>query len=249
MRPRLVLFLVGALGGILLLAWGLWGLPGFGHYRGPYGNQINARAAKERHSSSAVAPVVFDYRGFDTVGEELILFAAVMGVIVLLRAQREEHEEPARLRTEELSFRVSESSRVVALALIPPTVVLGLYVVVHGHLSPGGGFQGGVALAAAGVLLYLAGEYLSFQRVYPVALLDLGEAGGAGGFIVIGLVGLFTGAAYLSNVFPLGITGTLFSAGTIPVINVFVGVEVAVGIVFMVYEFVEQTLLVRRRSS
>ncbi len=248
MRPRLVVFLAGALGGILLLAWGLRGLPGFGHYRGPYGNLIDARAAKERHSS-AVAPVVFDYRGFDTVGEELILFAAVMGVIVLLRAQREEREEPARQRAEELSFRVSESSRVVALALIPPTLVLGVYVVVHGHLSPGGGFQGGVVLAAAAILLYLAGEYLTFQRVHPVAFLDLGEAIGAGGFMVIGLIGLSVGAAYLSNVFPLGVTGTLFSAGTIPVINVLVGLEVALGLVFIVYEFVEQTLLVRRRSS
>ncbi len=205
MRPRLVVFLAGALGGILLLAWGLRGLPGFGHYRGPYGNLIDARAAKERHSSSAVAPVVFDYRGFDTVGEELILFAAVMGVIVLLRAQR--------------------------------------------HLSPGGGFQGGVVLAAAAILLYLAGEYLTFQRVHPVAFLDLGEAIGGGGFMVIGLIGLSVGAAYLSNVFPLGVTGTLFSAGTIPVINVLVGLEVALGLVFIVYEFVEQTLLVRRRSS
>src|SRR5919197_6624499 len=130
----MALFLVGAVAGGILMAWGLWGLPSFGHYRGPYGNVINARAAEERHSASAVAPVVFDYRGFDTVGEELILFAAVMGAVVLLRIQREEREEPGRQRAAELSFRVSESSRVVALVLIPLTIVLGLYVVSHGQL-------------------------------------------------------------------------------------------------------------------
>ena len=249
MKPRLALFLVGAVAGGILMAWGLWGLPSFGHYRGPYGNVINARAIPERHSASAVAPVVFDYRGFDTVGEELILFAAAMGSIVLLRLQREEHEERARQRAQDLSFRVSEASRILAMLLIPLTIVLGLYVVSHGQLSPGGGFQGGVVLAGAVILLYLAGQYLTFQRVHPVGALDLGEGIGAGGFIVIGLVGLAAGAAYLSNVFPLGITGTLFSAGTIPVINLLVGLEVGVGIVFIAYEFVEQTLVVRGASS
>ena len=84
-RARVSLFLVPAVGLVVLLVTAFTGLPHFGHYPGPYGDIINAVAAPQRHATSAVTPVVFDYRGFDTLGEEFILFAAVMGVSVLLR--------------------------------------------------------------------------------------------------------------------------------------------------------------------
>src|SRR5947209_7156781 len=79
-RGRLLLFAIPAVGVAALLVWSFAGLPSFGHYRGPYGNVINARSVPERHASNAVAAVNFDYRGFDTIGEEYILFTSVMGV-------------------------------------------------------------------------------------------------------------------------------------------------------------------------
>src|SRR5204862_5349824 len=78
-RFRLGLFAISAAGLTGLLLWGVAGLPDFGHYRGPYGYVLNAVAPNERHVSNVVAATVFDYRGFDTLGEEFILFSAAMG--------------------------------------------------------------------------------------------------------------------------------------------------------------------------
>ena len=244
---RAVVFTIGALGVGGLLAWGFWGTPAFGHYRGPYGDILQKRAVPERHATNVVNSVVFDYRGMDTIGEEFILFAAVMGVTLLLRRQREEHElGPAQERAEERSFlQTSDAVRVGSLVLIAPTEALGMYIVVHGHLTPGGGFQGGLVLAAAPLLIYLAGRYLVFRAVNPMRLLDFGEGLGAGGFVAIGLVGLVSATAFLQNVWPLGQVRSVFSGGFLPVINLAVGLEVAAGLVLVVYEFLEQTLVVR----
>ncbi|MDP9224279.1 MAG: sodium:proton antiporter, partial [Actinomycetota bacterium] len=89
---RLRLLLLGGAGLAALYVWAIFGLPGFGHYRGPYGDIINKVATPERHLTDTVTGVNFDYRGFDTVNEEMILFAAVVGLAVLLRAQRDEEE-------------------------------------------------------------------------------------------------------------------------------------------------------------
>ncbi len=90
---RMALFLTAAAGFAALLAWGMWGLPDFGDYRGPYGDVINAVAVPERHLTNMASAVNFDYRGFDTLGEEYILFTAVVGLALLLR------QGAARLRT------------------------------------------------------------------------------------------------------------------------------------------------------
>jgi multicomponent Na+:H+ antiporter subunit B len=128
-------------------------------------------------------------------------------------------------------------------------VVTGLYIVAHGHLTPGGGFQGGVVLATALVLVYLAGEYSFLRRAAPMSLVEVTEAVGGGGFAVIGLLGVISGVAYLENVLPLGEIGALNSAGTVPLINVAVGLEVAAGFVLILVEFLEQTLMVRLKEQ
>jgi multicomponent Na+:H+ antiporter subunit B len=207
---------------------------------------LNAVAVGERKATNVVAAVTFDYRGVDTMGEEYILFAAVVGVIVL-RAQREETEQPP---DEDAADRrapgTSNAVRVLGLALVGPVVLFGIYVVAHGHLSPGGGFQGGVVLATGALLVYLSGEYVTLRKVRPVALIDLAEGSGAAGYVAIGFLGLAAGAAFLENVLPLGQPGALLSAGTMPLINLAVGLEVAGGFVLLLSEFLEQTLVLRR---
>ena len=169
-------FLVAAVAAGTLLLWGLTGLPDYGVYAGPYGDVLNRVAVAERKAANVVAAVTFDYRGIDTMGEEFILFAAVLGVAILLRAQRDETEQPP---DEDAADRhapgTSNAVRVVGLALVGPVVLFGLYVVTHGHLSPGGGFQGGVVLATAALLVYLSGEYVTLRRVSPEVVGDLGE--------------------------------------------------------------------------
>jgi multicomponent Na+:H+ antiporter subunit B len=242
------LFLVGGAGLVALLLWGVGGLPGFGGYDHEYGRYLNANAVEQRHATNVVAAVVFDYRGFDTLGEEFMLFAAVMGVTLLLRSQLGEEDEEGSSRERADGRRAADTSdavRVAALGLIGPVVLLGLYVVAHGQLTPGGGFQGGIVLAAAPLLLFLAGRYLLLRRVHPMHALDLTEGFGGGGFVVVGLVGLVAGSAFLANVIGLGQVGSVFSGGTLPVLNLLVGLEVVAGVTLVLYEFLEQTLAMR----
>src|SRR3954471_2661897 len=89
-RARLWLGLCSLAGLGALLAWAVLGLPDFGHPRGPYADLAPRIMLSERHVANTVTGVTFDLRGFDTLGEELILFVAALGAAVLLRAQRSE---------------------------------------------------------------------------------------------------------------------------------------------------------------
>jgi multicomponent Na+:H+ antiporter subunit B len=246
-RTRLRAFLVAATGLVALLVWGFAGLPDFGHYRGPYGYVLNRLSVPQRSTTDVVTAVNFDYRGFDTLGEELILFASVVGVASLLRRLRGEREadpdDDAAGRT------VPDTSLVVraaGLGLVAPTVLIGLYIVGHGQLTPGGGFQGGVILATALLLTYLAGDYLTMRRVGPVGLLEGAEGAGAAGFVLIAGAGLVFAGAFFENWLPVGVPGQLLSAGTIPLDNLAVGLAVAGGFAFMLIEFLQQALTRRR---
>jgi multicomponent Na+:H+ antiporter subunit B len=133
----------------------------------------------------------------------------------------------------------------VSLLMVAPVVLLGIYVAAHGQLSPGGGFQGGVILATALLLVYLAGSYRRMRRIGPVTLVELAEALGAGGFVLVGLAGVLSGAAFLADVLPLGTTGTLLSGGTITLISALIGLEVGASVVLIATEFLEQALEIR----
>ena len=137
----------------------------------------------------------------------------------------------------------------LAIALVGPTVVTGVYIVAHGHLTPGGGFQGGVVLATGLLLVYLAGEYSFLRKAAPISLVEVGEAVGAGAFAVIGLAGLVGGVATSRTSCRSARSARLNSAGTVPLINLSVGLEVAAGFVLILVEFLEQTLMVRLKEQ
>jgi multicomponent Na+:H+ antiporter subunit B len=249
-RQRLWAFLAGMTGLAAFYLWGLSGLPGFGDYPGPYGDIINRIAVAQTNATGVVSAVNFDYRGFDTVGEEFILFIAATGVATVLRRLRGERERAAR---DEAAGRhpapTSEAVRMPALILTGPTLVMGWYLASHAQTSPSGGFQGGVVLATAFILVYLAGQFLAFKRISPVTLTDAVEAVGAGGFAAVGVSAVVMGLAYLTNVLPLGGTpGAVSSSGTIALISFFVGLEVAAAFILIVGELLDQTLLLREES-
>ena len=233
---RTGLFTVSVAGLTALLLWGVAGLPDFGHYRGPYGKVLNSVAVGERHATNVVAAVTFDYRGVDTMGEEFILFASVMGVALLLRhSRRERRRLPERIQ--------SDAVRLAGMGFAAGLFVLGLYVVAHGYLTPGGGFQGGVVLASAFALFFLAGDYHSYRCLTPTPVVDLAEGAGAGGYVVVGIVSLLLGSAFLHNFGPLGTTGTLASAGSIPFLNAASALEVSAAFVLLFTEFLDELVL------
>jgi multicomponent Na+:H+ antiporter subunit B len=230
---RIGIFALSATGLAALLLWAVTGLPDFGHYRGPYGKVLNRVAVGERHATNVVAAVTFDYRGVDTMGEEFILFASVMGVALLLR-----HKRAERRRTPERIH--SDAVRLAGAGFAAGLFVLGLYVVAHGYLTPGGGFQGGVVLASAFALVYLAGTYRAYRSLTLIPALDLVEGTGAGGYVLVGIVSLLLGSAFLHNFGPLGTTGTLASAGSIPFLNVASALEVSAAFLLLFTEFLDE---------
>ena len=246
-RLRLSVFGVAVSGLLGLMLWGFAGLPDFGHYRGPYGEILDRVAVPERSTTDVVTAVNFDYRGFDTLVEEFILFAAVIGVASILRKMR--GERTRRPDDDAAGRHVPDTSlpvRVTGLGLVAPTILVGIYIVAHGHQTPGGGFQGGVILATALLLTYLSSDYMTYRAVGPTWLIQLAEGMGAASFALLGLAGLIAGNAFFENVLGKGTPGELLSAGTIPLGNAAVGLAVTGGFVFMLSEFLKQALTRRR---
>lgn len=243
---RRSIFLVAIAGFAAFYLWGLAGLPPFGGYPGPYGFIINKIAVSQTNATGVVSAVNFEYRGFDTVGEEFILFMAATGVAVVLRHLRGERERTGLEQGLEGDRpATSDAVRQAALVFVGPVLVMGWWLASHAQTSPSGGFQGGIVLATAFFLIYLSGGILTFRRISPVDLTDAVEAVGAGGFVAIGMAAVLMSLPFLYNYLPLGIRpGAVSSSGTIALISFFVGVEVAAAFILIVSELLEQQLLV-----
>ncbi|MGC5363471.1 MnhB domain-containing protein [Streptomyces sp. DT24] len=239
---RLLVLAVGTAGLAALLVAACFRLPAFGGDSHPYGDRA-VRAALARHTANVVSSVNFDQRAFDTLGEESILFAAVLGTVVLLRQTRDERQvEPA-------PARVAPHIRRYALLTLPVTLLVGLYVVAHGQLSPGGGFQGGVVAATALHLLYIAVDYRALERIRPVGLYQFGDAAGEAAYLVIGVAGLLGGSAFLANtLLPYGTFNTLASGGTVPLLNAAIGMEVACAVVVLLARFLDQAVEIEKED-
>jgi multicomponent Na+:H+ antiporter subunit B len=246
-RVRLTVFAVAAAVLAAVLVVGFAGLPDFGHYHGVYGNVLNGVGVTERHATDLVTALNFDFRGFDTLGEEFILFGSVLGIVLILRELRDEHAGPSLDEAEEHSLGgASEALRMLVLILVPVLLAIGGYIVVHGQITPGGGFQGGIVLATAPLALFLAGRYLRTRLLSPHTLLEVGEVVGAVGYAMVGLAGLVFVGIFFKNFLPLGIPGHLLSAGQIDVASVAVGVEVSGAFLVAWSEFLDQAIMVRR---
>lgn len=242
-RTRLWLVAVGLAGVAALLVAACLDLPHFGGDRHPYGDRA-VHASLDRHTANTIASVNFDQRAFDTLGETTILFAAVVGCVVLLRQTRDEH------RARPAPAAVAPPVRRYALLVLPVALLVGLYVIAHGQLSPGGGFQGGVVAATSLHLLYLGADYRALERIRPVGLFEVGDALSASAYLVTGLAGLIGGTAFLANtLLPYGTFNTLSSGGTVPLLNAAVGMEVACAVVVLLGRFLDQAVEIEEENG
>src|SRR3954466_14105205 len=241
-RGRFALFAVAVTGFPALRVGGASGIPGFGHYQGRYGKILEKAPVTERQATNAVTAIVFDYRGLDTLGEEVILFAGVSGVALLLREAREGMPEP-------LDEVRSDTVRAVGISLAACVSLLAIWVIAHGAITPGGGFQGGVVLAAAFLLVWLAGSLRSYRAFTPTPAVDFVEGLGVGAFVVPGLVALVLGQPYLHNLLPYGLAGKLSSGGSIPILNWATALAVSAAFLLLFSEFLEERSLVLARRD
>jgi len=239
-KVRTRLFLIAGPAFLALYCFSVLNLPPWGQYRGPYGDAISRLAVYERHATDAVNAINYDYRAFDTLGEEFILFTAVLGVMMLLR--REEGASATPVQAVEDDRKLSTTVRAVAVPAILLTLVFGLYIGLHGQLTPGGGFQAGVILATAPFLLYVCENTEAFRRVTSHVAIEVIEAVGAASYALIGLAPLLFGVPLLTNILPLGTTGDVFSAGTIAVISACVGVEVTAAFLLVAYTYLQEII-------
>lgn len=132
-------------------------------------------------------------------------------------------------------MRKTDILDVIARKLAPFILLFGCYVVTYGHLSPGGGFQGGVALASGIILLILCLGVEPIQKLFPLKAVNAVEILGFLIFLMFGLVGLAVGGHFLENFLPIGQIGEVPSAGFILILNLVIGLKVGAGMTLMCF--------------
>lgn len=218
------------------------GLPAFGHPLTHYGSVVNALAPVLRNVSNMVAAVNFDIRGIDTLGEESMLVCAVTATVILLRGQRgEDASESAGLIPGRANAARSDAMVLMCRLFATTVFLFGIYVVLHGTVTPGGGFQGGVVAASSFILLYLGGGYKPWRCALHSPVVAALEGFGALAFVLCATVPLAFGYAALQNVLPLGRWKDLYSGGLMVLVNVAVGIAVIGSFGVLLIEFMEET--------
>lgn len=181
-----------------------------------------AAVPQDLGAPNVVTGILINFRGFDTLGEVAVLFMVAAGVGILLAAPAEQGSRPSS-GPAEAPRRPSELVENGAKVILPLILLFGAYVIMNGHLSAGGGFQGGAVVASGVMLLLLA---------IPASRLDHGflsitESLAGVCYVAIGILGLvFAGGFLDSHILPKGQFGTLLSAGAIPLISVLLGIKV-----------------------
>ena len=211
-------------------------LPSFGNPDNPANNEVSARyieqGMQETGAVNIVAGMILDYRAFDTLGESHVLFVAACAVLILLRLSKEDNENDAvRQLAVETDDRLYEPKndlilQHIAKVLVPIILMYGIYVVMNGHISPGGGFSGG-AVMGAGLILYLnAFGFKKTERFFTFKTFKVISVASLAFYAFSKTYSFFTGANHLPSIFTPGTPGMLFSAGLIPYLNISVGLVV-----------------------
>jgi len=193
------------------------------------GSYYAENGPREVGAPNLVTAVVVTYRGLDTLGEVTVLFISAAGVGLLLRRTRRKADDEdleTGDRAEETTGTHKAASEIVETAtelLLPMVMLFGVYVFLNGHLSPGGGFQGGAIIASGTMFLLLALPESHISRL----LVALTESLSGFSYVVIGVLGVIMAGGFLDNrIMGLGTYGDLFSAGAIPLIYTLVGLKV-----------------------
>lgn len=189
------------------------------------GQRLLALNEAATQSANAVTSVVTYFRGLDTLGEVSVLFLSIFGAAL---GMKKAHNTILGHDNALLKIGVT--------VVFPLVLLFGIYIIVHGHLSPGGGFQGGVIVASAFLLQFLAhGDRYDLRE----RLVTLVESLSGAGFVLAGVLGVLVTGQFLGNFLPLGTMGDLFSGGVLEVIYLFVGFKVAAEIAALAEHFIK----------
>lgn len=219
---------------VLVLLTGVSYLPTFGHAENPVNNEVPQRyiesGLQETGAVNIVTGMILDYRAFDTLGESHVLFIATCTVLILLRIDKKKGKDSIAER--EANDRIYEPKndvilQTVARILVPPIIIFGIYVILCGHLGPGGGFSGG-AVIGAGLVLYLnAFGFAKTERFFTAKTYKWMSFGALACYALAKSYSFYTGANEIHSVIPLGTPGAILSSGLILILNICVGIVVA----------------------
>jgi multicomponent Na+:H+ antiporter subunit B len=238
---RTVVYVISAVIAFGALMYAVGGLPPFGSFSGPYTDYVLQVATLERSVFNVPTAVNFDYRGFDTLGEEFIFFTSVAGVLFLfstVKTKAKHYQEAMETPTER---KQTGAIRWFPIGLTAFLAALGMDLGAHGQLTPGGGFQGGAVFGGALACIYLAAGLETLVKTAHKETFDFLEALGAFSFGALGVAALFIAGAFLQNIMPLGQTGATVSGGTIYFLSCAVFVEIACGFTVLMLVFLKQT--------
>ena len=210
-------------------------LPEIGLLSNPDNNEVADRyiesGIKETGAVNIVAGMILDYRAFDTFGESNVLFVATICVTVMLRASSKRRREDGTTEFDDRDRfyepRHDTILKIASVILIPVILIFGIYVILNGHLSPGGGFSGG-AILGAGFILYLnVFGFKKTERFMNARTIKWITFGALMVYCLAKSYSFFTGANHLESHIPLGTPGAILSSGLILILNICVGMVVA----------------------
>lgn len=215
---------------VMLLSAVSW-LPTFGQADNPVNNEVSARyienGLQETGAVNIVTGMILDYRAFDTLGESHVLFIATCTVLILLRLDRKEDMERFQSNDRLHEPKNDVILQTAAKILVPPVMIFGIYIILAGHLGPGGGFSGG-AVIGAGLILYLnAFGFAKTEKFFTAKTYKRMSFCALACYSLAKSYSFFTGANHIESIIPMGTPGAILSSGLILILNICVGVVVA----------------------
>lgn len=213
---------------ILFLLLAVLDMPAYGDPGAPANNEVTerylARGMEETGAVNAVAGVILDYRAFDTLGESHVLFTAAAAVLILLLTA--EHVEPESRSLRDIMEK-DPILRTTARVVVPVVLLFGMYIIVCGHLGPGGGFAGGAVLGGGLILCVIAFGFEPLERYLDMKTYCRVIAACLCFYSLAKCYSFYCGANGLETVFGPGTPGRILSAGLILPLNIAVGLVVA----------------------
>lgn len=219
---------------VLMLLIAVSYLPTVGSTDKPANNEVAQRyienGLQETGAVNIVTGMILDYRAFDTLGESHVLFVATCTVLILLRRDEKKRKDGEdEEKDQDFLYEPKDDVilQTVAKILVPPIVIFGIYVILGGHLGPGGGFSGG-AIIGAGLILYLnAFGFEKTERFFKASTYKKLSFTALACYTFSKCYSFYTGANHIESVIPLGTPGAILSSGLILILNICVGIVVA----------------------